>query len=166
MNRFTKQFGKPICVVLFGIFAGLAAKKKPLPLVILLLLHTAEFFLVGRKVAEDHAIFYDFLESLDGAVATPRGLWRYLGETFRDFGQILRDGIAESNEVMIRNARLEMADIRTLADLLKRAGVANVCQVSLDYLEKYPDTEDVEFTAGPRDNSNAVRENVQVEKGD
>ena len=116
--------------------------------------------------AEDHAIFYDFLESLDGAVATPRGLWRYLGETFRDFGQILRDGIAESNEVMIRNARLEMADIRTLADLLKRAGVANVCQVSLDYLEKYPDTEDVEFTAGPRDNSNAVRENVQVEKGD
>ncbi len=56
MNRFTKQFGKPICVVLYGIFAGLAAKKKPLPLVILLLLHTAEFFLVGRKVAEDHAI--------------------------------------------------------------------------------------------------------------
>jgi len=102
--------------------------------------------------SEDHAIFYDFLESLDGAVATPRGLWRYLGESCRDFAQILRDGIAENNETMIRDARLEIADIRTLADLLTKTGVANAFQVSLDFLEKNPDTGDVEFTAVPRDN--------------
>ena len=30
--KITKQFGKPICVVLYAVFAAMAAKKKPLPL--------------------------------------------------------------------------------------------------------------------------------------
>ena len=52
--KFTKQFGKPICVVLYAWFAALAAKKKPLPLLSLLLLHTVEYFHVGRQVAAEN----------------------------------------------------------------------------------------------------------------
>ena len=40
--KLTKQFGKPICVALYAVFTGLAAKKKPLPLLILFLMHAAE----------------------------------------------------------------------------------------------------------------------------
>ncbi len=108
--------------------------------------------------AADHAVFYDFLESLDGAVATPRGLWRYLGEAFRDNSRDLREGLAKNDDFLIEETRLEMADIRTLADLLKKTGVANAFQVSLDFLEKNPDTENVEFSAVPRDNSSRDRE--------
>ena len=49
----TKKFGKPICVLLYGVFGWLAGKKKPLPLLILLGMHLSEYFLVGRKVAEE-----------------------------------------------------------------------------------------------------------------
>ena len=52
----TKAYGKQICIALYGAFAGLAAKKKPLPLITLLLLHTYEYFDVGRKVAEEHGL--------------------------------------------------------------------------------------------------------------
>lgn len=52
----TKQFGQPICVALYAAFAALAARKKPLPLLILFGLHSCEYILVGRKVAEDHGI--------------------------------------------------------------------------------------------------------------
>ena len=56
MDKLTKQFGKPICVLLYGVFAALAARKKPLPLLALFAMHTAEYFLVGRKVAEENGI--------------------------------------------------------------------------------------------------------------
>ena len=56
MDRITKKFGKAICVLLYGIFAFLAAKKKPFPLLVLLALHTGEYFLVGRKAAEENGI--------------------------------------------------------------------------------------------------------------
>ena len=49
----TKQFGKPICVGLYAVFAAFAMKKKPLPLLILLGLHTGEYALIGRKVAAE-----------------------------------------------------------------------------------------------------------------
>lgn len=52
----TKKFGKPICVALYAAFAALAAKKKPVPLIILLLLHTVEYFTEGRKVAEENGL--------------------------------------------------------------------------------------------------------------
>ena len=48
----TKKFGKPICVLLYGVFGWLAGKKKPLPLLILLGLHLSEYFLEGRQAAE------------------------------------------------------------------------------------------------------------------
>ena len=51
--KLTEQFGKPICVLLYGVFGWLAGKKKPLPLLILLGLHLGEYFHVGRKVAEE-----------------------------------------------------------------------------------------------------------------
>ena len=54
--KITKQFGKPICAVLYAVFAVLAAKKKPLPLLTLLLLHAVEYVKDGRKVAEENGI--------------------------------------------------------------------------------------------------------------
>ena len=54
--KFTKQFGKPICVALYAWFAALAVKEKPLPLLSLLLLHTMEYFHVGRKVAAENGL--------------------------------------------------------------------------------------------------------------
>lgn len=54
--KITKQFGKPICAVLYAVFAVLAAKKKPLPLLTLLLLHAVEYVKDGRKVAAENGI--------------------------------------------------------------------------------------------------------------
>ncbi len=54
--KLTKQFGKPICVGLYTWFAALAAKKKPLPLLILLLLHAMEYATTGRKVATENGL--------------------------------------------------------------------------------------------------------------
>lgn len=56
MDKLTKQFGKPVCVLLYAVFAALAARKKPWPLLMLLALHTGEYFLVGRKVADENGI--------------------------------------------------------------------------------------------------------------
>lgn len=56
MDRLTKQFGKATCVLLYGLFAALAMKKKPWPLLALLATHAAEYFLVARKVAQDNGI--------------------------------------------------------------------------------------------------------------
>ena len=54
--KITKQFGKPICALLFGLFGLLAGRKKPLPLLILLGLHTGEYFLKGRRIAEEQGL--------------------------------------------------------------------------------------------------------------
>ena len=53
MDKLIQAFGKPICVVLYALFAGLAAKKKPWPLLALFAAHAAEYVLVGRKAAEE-----------------------------------------------------------------------------------------------------------------
>ena len=50
------KIGQAICVGLYGWFGVLAAKKKPLPLIGLLLAHLCEYFLVARKVAEEKGI--------------------------------------------------------------------------------------------------------------
>lgn len=54
--KLTKAVGKPVCVLLYAAFAWLAAKKKPLPLLILLGLHLMETLTVGRRVAKDRQI--------------------------------------------------------------------------------------------------------------
>ena len=52
----TKRFGKPVCAALYAAFAGLALKKKPLPLLLLLALHTFEYFTKGRRIAAEHGL--------------------------------------------------------------------------------------------------------------
>ena len=54
--KLTRLFGKPICVALYAAFAALAARKKPLPLLILFALHLAETLTVGRKVAREKGV--------------------------------------------------------------------------------------------------------------
>lgn len=54
--KLTKSFGKPICVALYAAFAALAAKKKPVPLLVLALMHATEYGLVGRKVAAEQGL--------------------------------------------------------------------------------------------------------------
>lgn len=50
------KIGQVVCVGLYGWFGVLAAKKKPLPLILLLATHLGEYFLVARKVAEEKGI--------------------------------------------------------------------------------------------------------------
>lgn len=54
--KLTKAFGKPICVILYAVFAWLPAKKKPIPLLTLMVMHLGETFTVGRKVAKEHQV--------------------------------------------------------------------------------------------------------------
>ena len=56
MKTMTQQFGKPVCVGLYAAFAFLAAKKRPLPLLVLLAMHASEYALIGRKVAAENGI--------------------------------------------------------------------------------------------------------------
>ena len=56
MDKLTKQYGKPICVLLYAVFAALAARAKPWPLLALIATHAAEYFLVAKKVADDNGI--------------------------------------------------------------------------------------------------------------
>ena len=54
--RLSKEYGKQVCVVLYSVFGWLAARKKPLPLVSLLLMHltdgtdTGTVFRDGRRI--------------------------------------------------------------------------------------------------------------------
>ena len=52
----TRQFGKPVCVGLYAWFAALAARKKPLPLLILFLMHAMEYIFIGRRVAAKNGL--------------------------------------------------------------------------------------------------------------
>ena len=54
--KLTKWFGKPICVVLYAAFAALAAKKKPIPLIVLFAMHLSETLTIGRKVAKEKGV--------------------------------------------------------------------------------------------------------------
>ena len=54
--KITRMFGKPICVALYTAFAALAARKKPVPLLALIALHTFEYFYIGRKTAEENGL--------------------------------------------------------------------------------------------------------------
>ena len=54
--KLTRQIGKPVCVLLYASFSALAARKKPAPLLILFLLHAAEYLLIGCKVARENQL--------------------------------------------------------------------------------------------------------------
>ena len=52
----TRKFGKTICVALYAAFAALAAKKKPIPLLVLFFMQTTEYIFIGRKIAEEKGL--------------------------------------------------------------------------------------------------------------
>ena len=54
--KVTNLIGKPICVLLYAVFGVMAVKKKPAPLLILFILHAAEYVIIGRKTASEHGI--------------------------------------------------------------------------------------------------------------
>lgn len=64
--KFTKVFGKPICVVLYAVFTALAVKITVIPLAALLLMHFTEYLIIGRKVAKENnmTIIDGFLECM------------------------------------------------------------------------------------------------------
>ena len=78
MKNMTLAFGKPICVGLYTAFAFMAMKKKPLPLLTLLAMHASEYFLIGKKVAEEHGISTPCSELLLNLVLAKQSL--YLGK--------------------------------------------------------------------------------------
>lgn len=63
----TKKYGKPICTALYAGNAYLMAKKKYAPMAILVATHTAEYFIKGRKIAEENGI--DQLTALANCLA-------------------------------------------------------------------------------------------------
>ena len=52
----TKQYGKPICVALYAVTAAMAARKRPSAFLSLVGMHAAEYFLVGKKIAEEKGL--------------------------------------------------------------------------------------------------------------
>jgi len=54
--KLTKIIGKPICIALYGYFSYLASKKKYVPLILLVALHTSEYFAIGKKVGKDNGL--------------------------------------------------------------------------------------------------------------
>ena len=48
----TKQYGKPICVALYAVTSAMAVRGRPNAFLSLLGMHTTEYFLIGKKVAE------------------------------------------------------------------------------------------------------------------
>lgn len=51
-----KIIGQPFCVVLYAVSVYFAAKKKPLPLILLFLCHLTEYFVIGRKTGKEKNI--------------------------------------------------------------------------------------------------------------
>lgn len=48
--------GKVNCVLLYSIGSFCLAKKKPLPLLILMAIHALEYLIIGKKVGDDNGI--------------------------------------------------------------------------------------------------------------
>lgn len=54
--KLVKYIGQPFCVFLYIISAYFAFKKKPLPLIVLFLMHLSEYFIIGRKTGKENNI--------------------------------------------------------------------------------------------------------------
>lgn len=54
--KITSAYGKAICLVLYAVFSGLLAQKIWAPFVILVVMHIAEFFIIGYKVGKENGI--------------------------------------------------------------------------------------------------------------
>lgn len=51
--KIIKYAGQPFCIILYAVSAYFAFKKKPLPLIILFLMHLSEYFIIGRKTGRE-----------------------------------------------------------------------------------------------------------------
>ena len=76
MDNFNRSYGKVLCVGLYAGFSALAARKKPLPLLLLLLAHTAEYFIKVRPKVIEKALPKpsSFINCLAFGIAW----WKYL----------------------------------------------------------------------------------------
>ncbi len=54
--KLTEKYGKPVCVALYALFSAMAVRKKPLPLLILVLLHYGEYCFIGKKIAAERGL--------------------------------------------------------------------------------------------------------------
>ena len=50
-RKLTRKLGKHALVILYAVFAALAAKKELLPLIVLFLLYSMEYYHLDRKAA-------------------------------------------------------------------------------------------------------------------
>lgn len=51
--KLVKNLGQPGCAALYAVSAYFAAKKKPLPLILLFLCHLTEYFIIGKKTGKE-----------------------------------------------------------------------------------------------------------------
>lgn len=89
----------------------------------------------------EHAAVYDFLDFLDGVNASPVGLWRYLGICYLAAHSCLAKAEKESpanpkSAGLAEDARLEMAELRRIADVIVRSGVENPEGISPDVIDR------------------------------
>ncbi len=54
--KLIKYIGQPFCLILYAVSAHFAAKKKPLPLIILFMTHLSEYFIIGRKAGKENCL--------------------------------------------------------------------------------------------------------------
>ena len=55
-KKFTVNFGKPACVILYAAFSYLAANITVIPLIALVVMHLTEYFIIGFKTAKEYKI--------------------------------------------------------------------------------------------------------------
>ncbi len=54
LMKLVKFIGQPLCIILYIASVYFAFKKKLVPLIALFTMHLSEFFIIGRKVGEEH----------------------------------------------------------------------------------------------------------------
>lgn len=54
LMKLVKFIGQPLCIILYIVSVYFAFKKKLVPLIALFTMHLSEFFIIGRKVGEEH----------------------------------------------------------------------------------------------------------------
>lgn len=54
--KLVKYIGQPFCIFLYIVSLVCAFKKKPLPLIILFLMHLSEYFIIGKKTGKENNI--------------------------------------------------------------------------------------------------------------
>lgn len=56
LMKLVKNIGQPFCIILYAVSMYFAVKKKFIPLISLFSMHLSEFFIIGRKVGEEHGL--------------------------------------------------------------------------------------------------------------